>query len=266
MSKEIRERINQPKELEEILNEQIKTALKEHKRPTLGLFLSAFAAGLEVGFSFFLLCMVHNLFFAEVSDAYLHLALALSYPIGFIFVIIGRSELFTEHTTLAVLPVLTGSTSLLSLLLLWSTIFFGNIIGGYFFGIILITIGPAMDIISNETFITIARHAIEYPPQVILLSAIIAGWLMGLLAWLVTASTDTISRMFVIILITFTIGLGGLHHSIVGSLEVFTGMMLDLHITPQDYLTFQLWATLGNIIGGVFFVAIIKYSHTRHVR
>jgi formate/nitrite transporter FocA (FNT family) len=41
---------------------------------------------------------------------------------GFLFVILGRSELFTEHTTLAVLPVLDGRASLRQLGRLWGLI------------------------------------------------------------------------------------------------------------------------------------------------
>ncbi|NJO02657.1 MAG: formate/nitrite transporter family protein, partial [Bacteroidia bacterium] len=254
------------KEIEEILNQQIKAALREHNRPRLGLFLSAFAAGLEVGFSVFLISTMHNLLVDQVSAAVLQIVLALSYPIGFIFVVIGRSELFTEHTTLAILPVLTGSTTKRRLLVLWSTIFVGNLVGGYLFSAILINLSPNLGIASEETFVALAHHAIRHESGVILLSAIVAGWLMGLLAWLVTASTETISRIVIIVLVTSLIGIGGLHHSIVGSIEVFTGMVTSPSIHFSDYLNFQLWTTLGNLIGGVFFVALIKYGHTRRIR
>ncbi len=258
--------INRPKELEDILNQQIKTALREHNRPTLGLFLSALAAGLEVGFSFFLICAMHHLFVGELSPSTLHFVLAISYPIGFIFVVIGRSELFTEHTTLAILPVLAGSATFKSLMALWATIYAGNLFGGYIFSYIFLVIGPSMNIASEHTFGEIAREVIHHDSMVILSSAIIAGWLMGLLAWLVTAANDTVSRIFIIILITSVIGIGGLHHSIVGSIEVFTGFLTQAEISLYDYLNVQLWATLGNIIGGVFFVALIKYGHTRNMR
>ena len=253
---------NRPKKLEEILNEQIKTALREYKRPNLGLFLSALAAGLEVGFSFFVICIMYSLFASDVSEANLRLIVALAYPVGFIFVVIGRSELFTEHTTLAILPVLAGSANVYSLLVLWVTIYTGNLVGGYIFSSIFVHVAPAMQLTSTLVITDIAEHVLSYSNFIMLMSATIAGWLMGLVAWLVTASTDTISRIFVIILVTAIIGLGTLHHSIVGSIEVFSGFLVSPEIRLQDYLRFQLIATLGNLIGGVVFVAIIKYSHT----
>jgi formate/nitrite transporter FocA (FNT family) len=89
---------------------------------------------------------------------------------------------------------------------------------------------------------------------------VLAGWMMGLLGWLVTSSQETISRIFIVILITFTIGAAGLHHCIVGSVEVFTGMLSSDSITIVDYLRFLLWASIGNAVGGAVFVAILKYS------
>ncbi len=57
-----------------------------------------------------------------------------------------------------------------------------------------------------------------------LLSAILEGWLMGLLAWLVAAARETISQLFIIWLITASIGIAHLHHCIVGNVEVLAGL------------------------------------------
>ncbi len=190
-------------------------------------------------------------------------ALALSYPLGFIFVVIGRSELFTEHTTLAMVPVLNGNTSVISLLQLWGVVLVGNLIGGYFFGFIITLIAPAMGIIGYDAFFHLAEKMVNYDWSIILGSAIIAGWLMGLLSWLINSSKDTFSQIIMIILITSTIGIGGLHHSVLGSIEVFTGLITSAEITIAEYLQFQGMATLVNMIGGVFFVAVVKYSHVK---
>jgi formate/nitrite transporter FocA (FNT family) len=88
---------------------------------------------------------------------------------------------------------------------------------------------------------------------------------MGLLSWLVASSQETISRVFMIILVTATIGVGGLHHSIVGSIEVFTGLLIDPTIRIIDYLSFELISILGNAIGGVFFVGVLKYGQRRQL-
>ena len=256
--------IDKPKEGEQILKEQIRTSLTEYRRHSKALFTSAFSAGLEVGFSLLLMGVLYTMFSEQLSESGLNLALAMAYPIGFIFVIIGRSELFTEHTTLAVLPVLNGTVSLQALAKLWGIVYVGNLMGGYLFGFILVQIGPGMGTVSLDAFQHIAEKLIKYNWWLTLSSGVFAGWLMGLLSWLVTSSRDTISRIVVIILVTTVIGLGELHHSIVGSIEMFAGLISSEEISINDYVHFQVWATLGNIIGGTVFVAAIKYGQLQN--
>ncbi|MGB3779432.1 MAG: formate/nitrite transporter family protein [Tunicatimonas sp.] len=248
------------KEGEQILQEQMRTSLLEYRRDTPALFVSAFSAGLEVGFSLLLMGLLYTMFSDQLSESGMHMAMAAAYPIGFIFVIIGRSELFTEHTTLAVLPVLNGTVSISALAKLWGIVYVGNLMGGYLFSFILVQIGPGMGTISLDAFHHIAEKLIQYNWWLTLSSGMFAGWLMGLLSWLVTSSRDTISRVVMIILVTTVIGLGELHHSIVGSIEMFAGLISSEDIGLRDYAHFQVFATLGNIIGGTVFVAAVKYG------
>ncbi|MCC9138759.1 formate/nitrite transporter family protein [Pontibacter silvestris] len=186
----------------------------------------------------------------------------LGYTVGFIIVILGRSELFIEHTTLAVFPVLAGDQRLSTMLRLWGIIFVGNIIG-YFLEYIITLLEPHLLSTGTDIFEDIALHLTEYPWYIIFGSGIFAGWLLGILGWLDIASKETISRIVIIALITFIIGIGGFHHSIVGSIEVFAGVIVPGdRVSWSDLGKFQLWSTLGNIIGGVFFVGLVKYSHT----
>lgn len=253
--------LNKPKKINEILEEQIETALAEHNRSNQDLFLSAISAGLEVGFSVFLMAVIFSLFNGVIHPSKLQVLIALAYPLGFIFVVIGRSELFTEHTTLAVIPVLNRNATIKSLLVLWGIVYAGNLLGGYAFGYILSVLPERLNAVDNGAFFSLAQKLIHHPWHIIAGSGILAGWLMGLLSWLVTSSQETISRIVIIALITSVIGIGGLHHSIVGSIEVFTATITSPEIGWQHYIHVQTWATLGNIIGGVVFVAFIKYSH-----
>ena len=93
----------------------------------------------------------------------------------------------------------------------------------------------------------------------IFVSAIVAGWLMGLLSWLLASSRDTISRIVMIYMITAVMSFTGLHHSIIGSVEVFSGMLSSPDISVWDYLSFQSTALMGNAFGGAIFVALLKY-------
>jgi formate/nitrite transporter FocA (FNT family) len=253
-----------PKEAFEIMSEQIEAGLKEHKRSDLGLFLSSLSAGLEVGFSILIIGIIYTLFKDESSFGQLTLMMALFYPIGYIFVIIGRSELFTEHTTLATLPVLNGETTLRSLAKLWIIIYVGNLIGGYIFGSISLFFNSEMHLIGKDFFYFVSEKMLKYSVSATLISAIMAGWLMGMLSWLLSAAQDTFSRIVMIFLVTFIISIAGLHHCIVGSIEVFMAFFAEAnHISWQQFFKFQVLATLGNIIGGVFLVAVIKFAHSK---
>ena len=132
-------------------------------------------------------------------------------------------------------------------------------LGGFVITLILVWIGPQLHIFNEEAFEKIALHVVDYSGYVILVSAILAGWLMGLLSWLLTSTKDTISKMLIIALITFVLAFTGLHHSIIGNIEVFAGLITSSKISFGDYATFQSLALLGNAIGGFVFVGLFKY-------
>jgi len=253
-----------PKEAYEIMNEQLETGLKEYNRSDLGLFLSSLSAGLEVGFSILIIGIIHTLFKSESTTGQLAVMMALVYPIGYIFVIIGRSELFTEHTTLATIPVMNGQASLAGLARLWLIVYVGNLAGGYLFcSISLVFIGE-MHLIGKDFFYFISEKMLKYSVGATLISSIMAGWLMGMLSWLLSSAQDTFSRVIMIFLVTFLISIAGLHHCIVGSIEVFMAFFGEANkITLGEFLKFQGLATLGNIIGGVFLVAMVKFAHSK---
>lgn len=250
------------KSYREILREEIQQGVIEINRSSSGLLISGLSAGLDVSFSLLLTTVMFTLTLNDGNSELLRsLLMANAYSVGFIFVVLGRSELFTEHTTLAVLPVLNGRSQLRSLLRLWSLVYIGNLAGAALFSLLIVLVGPAYDIIRPEAFANAMHHNIGHEWWAITLAAVLAGWMMGLLSWLVTASRDTISQIAIVWLITASIGLAGLPHCIAGTAEVLSGVFSGQGATLVDYGCFLLWTTVGNIIGGVIFVAIIKYSH-----
>ena len=84
---------------------------------------------------------------------------------------------------------------------------------------------------------------------------------MGLLAWLVTAARETTSRLIIIWIVTAVIGILHLPHSIAGNVEVLFGVFLSPLVSVMDYVSFLTLATMGNAVGGVVFVALLKYGH-----
>lgn len=246
-----------------ILESEIEQGLKELERPTGGLLTSALSAGLDLGFSVLLMAVMMTLVGDELPAPVRDILVANMYAVGFIFVILGRSELFTEHTTLAVLPVLDGRARMGALARLWGLVYVANVAGAAVFAALAALIGPALGVVDPAAYGEIARHLVDHPWWVVLLSAVLAGWLMGLLSWLVAAGRDTMSQVFFVWLVTAGIGLAGLHHSIAGTVEVLAGVFAGQGIGLVDFGDFLLWTTLGNAFGGVIFVALVKYAHVK---
>ena len=246
----------------EILEGQLAEGLAALRRSAIGLFISALSGGLDVGFSTFIGAAVLTLLPAGGEALFLQrLMLGASYAIGFILVVLGRSELFTEQTTLAVLPVLHGSADLRQLGRLWGIVYAGNLVGAAIFAAIAALAGPALGAIDHAAFAHIAARTVSPEGWVIFVSGALAGWLMGLLSWLVSAARDTIGQLLVVVVITGSIGFLGLHHSIVGTTEVLAGIFAGGPVTLVSFMRFLALATVGNAFGGVVFVAVLKYSH-----
>jgi len=244
-----------------VLGSLIESGLNEINRETSGLLLSGFSAGLDIGFGPLLMAVVLTLSGTGYGDLGTEILLASVYSIGFIFVVIGRSELFTEHTTLAVMPVLDGRASAGELARLWVLVYASNIAGGVAFTALATAMMPGLGVVEPEAFGTIAHKLVSHDPGWLLVAGVFAGWLMGLLAWLITAAQETLSRIAIIWIVTGAIGLLHLPHSIAGNVEVLFGLFVSAEVTVADYLVFLALATLGNAIGGGIFVALLKYGH-----
>lgn len=246
-----------------ILLDEIEEGLRVLNRESPTLFVSALSGGLDLGFSLFFMALMWTLTEGVLPELWSHLLVANMYALGFIFVIIGRSELFTEQTSLAVLPVLRGTAKVPQLLRIWTIVLAGNLIGGAAFASLIVYLGPAMNVIEPRAFVDIAHELLKHSNGIMFLSAVLAGWLMGLLSWMVAAGRDTISQIVLVWLVATAIGLGGFAHVVLGSIEVLAGVLVSDEFGVADYFRFLLWATLGNVVGGSVFVAIIKYGHAR---
>ena len=253
---------DRPKSDRQILQEQMEESRHEYRRNNHSLFLSSTAAGLEIGFSFFLMAVLFTHFHAQVSASLLHLIISMSYPVGFILVIIGRTDLFTEHTTLAILPVLDGQQRVIDLGRVWLLIYAGNMLGAMLFSLLFILFAALSQNIDSQAFTYYSDKMLADENTALLLGAIFAGWLMGLLGWVVASSTDTIGRIAVIALITFVIGLGGLAHCVAGAVASFCAWLGgENSMAFTEVLRFLGLATLGNTIGGAVFVGMLKYGY-----
>lgn len=243
----------------EILKEQIIEGCETYDRSKSSILLSSFTAGLEIGFSFLMLCSLFSFLEGKVAEETIFKLIAFVYPIGFILVVLGKSILFTEQTSLLALPVLNNRRSVWSLFQIWGVVILGNLAGGMLIALTVSWLGSGLNLFEAEVIAKIGEHFVDYDILTIFLSAIMAGWLMGLLSWLVTSSKETTAEILIIYVITAVMGFTGLHHSIIGHIEIFAGMLVSDKITFMVYLKTLVTALAGNAVGATVFVALLKY-------
>lgn len=249
-----------PASNETVIDRLAETGVDEMDRGAPALFLSALSAGLDIGFGPLLVAIVTTLTVAGGDPVVDRLYVGAAYSVGFVFVVLGGSELFTEHTSLAVVPVLDDRAGLGDLGRLWSLVYAGNVVGGVAFAVFVVWFAPAYGLASTGSFAELADPFLDQPTAVLFAGAVLTGWMMGLLAWLVAAADSTIARVVFVVLVTGAIGFAHLPHSIAGNVEVLAATLADPEIGVAEYVRFMALTTAGNVGGGAVFVALLKYG------
>lgn len=228
---------------------------EELDRPPHNLAFSAVASGLAMGLSGFGVALLLSMLGTDPADetiAYL------AYPLGFVVVILGRQQLFTENTLFPIAATLSDRSLLARTGRLWGIVLGANLVGTTLFGL-LATKTPALPTKAVPELATLGADQAGRPFWTVFWTAIVAGWLIALVAWLVTASTDTVGQVLLILLVTYVVGLGKLAHSIAGSAEVLSALFSG-DIGVGAALSWHVAAILGNIVGGVGIVALFNYG------
>lgn len=243
---------------------QIFEAAKKNARDELGrsvrtLAFSGFAGGLAMGLTGLSVASMRAIL---GTGSWEELVSFLVYPIGFIVVIIGRAQLFTENTLYPVVLVLDEPRKIrqntLNMLRLWAVVFAANVLGAFCFALLAIR-SPALTSEISSELVRLGVQAVGHPAAHIFWSAVIGGWLIALVAWMVTASQWTIGQVVMIWLLTFVVGIGRLAHCIATSGEILSAVVAG-SASPGSYAHWLLWATLGNIAGGVVIVSLLNYG------
>ena len=244
-----------------IVGRLVETGVHEMERPNSSLFLSGLSAGLDIGFGPLLVAATITLTGDVYAEPTTRILTSFAYAFGFVLVILGGTQLFTEHTSLAVLPVLDGEAGLDDLGLLWGLVYAGNVIGGAAFAAFAVWFAPEYGLAEVEAFEDFAEPFVKQTATALFGGAVLAGWLMGLVAWLVAAADSSLARFTAIVVITGAIGFAHLPHSIAGNVEVLMAVFSPAEVSIPDYLRFMALTTAGNAAGGAVFVALLKYGY-----
>jgi formate/nitrite transporter FocA (FNT family) len=229
---------------------------EELRRPVSALAWSGLAAGLSMGFSF----LAEGLLRAYLPDAvWRPLLVNLGYPLGFLIVIIGRQQLFTENTLTAVIPLLAQRTlrTLVFGLRLWAVVLAANLVGAHVFAWALAK-APVVDPMFRQALTELSSSAIKVTFGTAIIRGIFAGWLIAMVVWMLAATQS--DRVAIIVILTYVIGLGGLTHVVAGSVEVLYLVMAGAWPWTSYLWAYLLPTLIGNILGGVSLVSALNHA------
>lgn len=231
-------------------------AVEELGRPNRALFWSGLAAGLSMGFSFLAEALLQS---GLPEASWQSLVSKLGYAVGFLIVILGRQQLFTENTLTPVLHVLEEKSraALVNTARLWGIVLAANLLGTLAFAVAL-SGASLVDAGSMSALESIAVHALDGGFWNTLLRAIFAGWLIALMVWLLPVAET--GRVIVIVIITYLVGIAGFPHIIAGSTEIFYALLTNATTPAVAVVQFFVPTLIGNTIGGVALVAAINYA------
>lgn len=246
---------------DEIFQRVVATAEEEIASSNRELLYSGLAAGFAITLTF----LGHAAVAAAVPGEPTGLLAAALYPIGFLFIVMGRYQLFTENTLPPVTLVLTRMASLPLLLRLWTIVLVGNILGATMGALVLAETG-VFSPESARLAVEFGVEAVETPWWDLFFKALFAGWLVAGMVWLDHATQDSTARLLLIYGIIYLIPATGLHHVVVTSCEamflVFSGAASLTAVAADLFLP----VLLGNTVGGVVLVALLNYAQTRERR
>ncbi|WP_417513429.1 formate/nitrite transporter family protein [Minwuia sp.] len=228
---------------------------EEMHRPVWSLWCSAVAAGLGISISLYAMGALRVSLDGVAGAAAIE---KLGYCVGFLIVMLGRLQLFTENTITPVLPALRERTfdAFYCVARLWTVVFAGNLVGT-FCAAALPVIFPVASDVQMAAVLDISRHFADRSLSHSFFSAIPAGFLVAAMVWMMPSSKGF--EIWTIIVITYVIAVADTSHVIVGSTELFT-VLLHGEMTITD-LALQIVVTgIGNIVGGTGLFAILAYA------
>lgn len=232
----------------------------ELARPSVSLTWSGLIAGIAMGFSVLAMAVLKK---SLPDEPWSDLVASLGYGAGFLIVILGRMQLFTENTITAVLPLTSefSSHNLYCFFRLWSIVLMANLAGCAIiaFGFTHLNLLPD-DIAASV--VEVSRHLLDIPVSDAFAHGIGAGFLVAALVWMMP-SAET-SEFVVIALTAWLISAAGFTHVIAGSVESAV-LVFEGEIGAWNALiTVTLPVLAGNIVGGTALFAFLSYGQVKN--
>ncbi|WP_371156283.1 formate/nitrite transporter family protein [Jannaschia sp. 2305UL9-9] len=229
---------------------------EELERPKRSLFWSGIAAGVLISFS----VLGEGVFRTYLPDAeWRFLVENLGYSLGFIMVILGRMQLFTENTITTVLPLMARPSrrNFGCVARLWAIVLSANMIGAFSVATLYVYT-PALPAELEPALIALSQHATGMPASESFFRAIPAGILVAAIVWMLPQAEA--SAFWVILTFAWLIAAGDFTHVVAGSVEMAYLAVQGLIAPGQAVFGFFLPVLIGNIIGGTAVFAMMAWA------
>ncbi|MCC7553729.1 MAG: formate/nitrite transporter family protein [Methanobacteriaceae archaeon] len=231
------------------------------KSPVINTIILAILAGAYVAFGGMLAQMsVTGMADAGYPIGLIRLIYGAVFPVGLIIVLIAGSELFTGNTMYMTFGILEKKASITSLIRNWSLSWIFNFVGAIFVGFVLVYLAGMMgDALYSEGVITLASKKVALSWDQSFLRGIGCNWLVCLAVYLAFAAEDIISKIFAIWFPIMAFAAIGFEHCVANMFYLPLAIFLGGDITVMDMFNNLIPVTLGNIVGGAIFVAVIYW-------
>jgi formate-nitrite transporter family protein len=227
-------------------------------RPLVELAATALVGGFDVAFGVVAFGLVAGAVQVSSAPGLAQLAGALAFGIGFVFVIVGRSELFTENFLVPIVGMGRGGHAWWKLSELWISTLVLNLVGGTILALIVTSQG-VLPIDSQHEFTRLAEHLAGYSIGTAFVSAVVAGALMTLMTWFVEAAAESMGvRIVMSWIVGALIVLGTFNHAIVSTIEIVFGMRFGSNVSVGDLFQNLGLAVAGNALGGLLLVTFAR--------
>lgn len=236
------------------------------RRPFAAEALTAFIGGMSISFGAVAMAIVGGAAHELGGEPLRRLLGPLAFPVGFVILIVGRGELFTENFLLPVVGVLERRAPPAYLVRIWGVSLLFNLLGAAIFALLISRPGVLSPPAAADLLAT-AAEKMDMGFGEAAVRGLFAGWLMTVLTWLLLGTGTPGARLAIIWMIAATIVLGRFNHVVIGSSEVFIAWALGRPFDGWRFVGQELVpATLGNLGGGLVFVTALHYLQARGLR
>jgi formate/nitrite transporter FocA (FNT family) len=249
-------------EPEEIYERTREEGRRRLERPLLEVVTTALAAGFDIAAGVALLACAVAALHPHFGDA-ARVGGAIGFGVGFVFLIVGRGELFTENF-LVPLAGLEGRerNAWWKLAELWTVSPLFNIGAGALIALIVTThrvLPPG----SGQAVVNAASRIHSEPTPTLFASAVFAGALITAMTWFVEGQESVGVRVAVAWATGAFLALGGLNHVIVVTIELIFGIRFGAHVPWLFVLGNFALAAAGNMLGGIGLITLNRFTQAR---